>query len=52
MVAASKFIPMELAALPIIILENIFHRKQHQILIKFKYDDTLIKQLRTVSGTR
>ncbi len=33
---------MSLKTLPVIILENKFHRKQQQLLLKFSYDNTLI----------
>lgn len=38
--------------LPTITLEDKYHRKQHQILIRFKYYEPLIEKVRAIYGTR
>ena len=38
--------------LPSITLEDKYHRKQHQILIRFPYNKTLIEKVRAIYGTR
>ena len=42
---------MMINTLPLVTLENKFHRGQHQILIRFDYNKTLINVVKSISGT-